>query len=242
LVAGDTASPCWSEILGAGNAFAERGQGDTEEVMDPRTHWQKVYETKKPTEVSWYQPTASLSLSLIRRAASDHATAIIDVGGGASTLVDGLLAAGYSKVTVLDVSRAALTAAAARLAEKAEQVTWLEANVLDVELPGGAVDVWHDRAVFHFLTDIADRQRYVEQVRASVRIGGSAIVATFASDGPTRCSGLDVARYSPQELHRQFGSNFQLVESAREEHRTPAGVVQSFIYCWFRVTNGRTRV
>lgn len=203
--------------------------------MDVRTHWQKVYGAKKPTEVSWYQPTAALSLSLIRRAAPDRATAIIDVGGGASTLVDGLLAAGYSTVTVLDVSSAALAQAAARLAEKAELVTWLEANVLDRELPASAFDVWHDRAVFHFLTDINERQRYVEQVRAAVRIGGSVIVATFASDGPTKCSGLNVTRYSPQELHRQFGSDFQLLESAREEHHTPAGALQPFIYCWFRV-------
>jgi ubiquinone/menaquinone biosynthesis C-methylase UbiE len=204
-------------------------------VTDVRTHWQKIYGTKKPTEVSWYQPTAALSLSLVRRAAHDHAAAIIDVGGGASRLVDGLLAVGYSKVTVLDVSGAALAQAAARLAERAEQVTWLQANVLATELPASSFDVWHDRALFHFLADAADRQRYVEQVRASVRIGGSVIVATFASDGPTKCSGLNVTRYDSEELHRQFGSDFQLLESVREEHRTPAGTIQPFIYCWFRV-------
>lgn len=203
--------------------------------MDVRAHWQKVYGTKTPTELSWYQPTAASSLNLIRRAAPDHAAAIMDVGGGASTLVDGLLAVGYTRVTVLDVSGAALAQAAARLAEKAERVTWLEANVLDANLPASAVDVWHDRAVFHFLTDITERRRYVEQVRASVRIGGAVIVATFASDGPTKCSGLDAARYNPQELHRELGAGFQLIESAREEHHTPAGAIQPFIYCWFRV-------
>jgi SAM-dependent methyltransferase len=207
--------------------------------MDVRTHWQKVYRTKKPTEVSWYQPTAALSLGLIRRAAPDHTAAIIDVGGGASRLVDGLLAAGYKRVTVLDVSDAALAEAAARLVDEVEQVTWLEANILDTQLPASAFDVWHDRAVFHFLTDVTDRQRYVEQVRSSVRIGGSVIVATFAADGPRKCSGMKVARYAPRELQRQFGSDFELLESTREEHHTPTGVIQPFIYCWFRLNTTR---
>ena len=203
--------------------------------MDPRAHWQKVYETRKPTEVSWYQPAARVSLSLIRRVASDRSAAIIDVGGGASTLVDGLLADGYSSVTVLDVSSAALTEASERLGGDAARVTWLEANVLDAALPASAYDVWHDRAVFHFLTEAADRERYVKQVRRSVRPGGYVMVATFASDGPTKCSGLEVARYAPEELHGEFGSDFQLVDSAREEHHTPTGAVQPFIYCLCRV-------
>ena len=209
--------------------------------MDPRTHWQKVYTTKKPTEVSWYQPTAVLSLSMIRRVAPDRSAAIIDVGGGASTLVDGLLADGYNRVTVLDVSGAALAEASARVAKDAARVTWLEANVLDTVLSASAYDVWHDRAVFHFLTDSADRKRYVEQVHASVRLGGYVIVATFALDGPTKCSGLDVARYAPQELHGQFGSDLQLLESAREEHHTPAGSIQPFIYCLCRVGAAQLR-
>ena len=209
--------------------------------MDPRTHWQKVYRTKKPTEVSWYQPTAVLSLGMIRRVAPDRSAAIIDVGGGASTLVDGLLADGYNRVTVLDVSGAALAEASARVAKDAARVTWLEANVLDTVLSASAYDVWHDRAVFHFLTDSADRKRYVEQVHASVRLGGYVIVATFAQDGPTKCSGLDVARYAPQELHGQFGSDLQLLESAREEHHTPAGSIQPFIYCLCRVGAAQLR-
>jgi len=206
--------------------------------MDPRSHWQKVYTTRKPTEVSWYQPAAVLSLSMIRRVAPDHSAAIIDVGGGACTLVDGLLAGGYDRVTVLDVSGAALAEASARLAKDAERVTWLEANVLDTALPAHAYDVWHDRAVFHFLTDAADRQRYVARVRASVRPGGYVIVAAFASDGPAKCSGLEVARYAPQELHGQLGLDFELLDSAREEHRTPAGVIQPFTYCLCRVKPG----
>jgi len=203
--------------------------------MDPRAHWQKVYETKKPTEVSWYQPAARVSSSLIRRVAPDRSAAIIDVGGGASTLVDGLLADGYGSITVLDVSSAALAQASERLGGDAARVTWLEANVLDAALPASAYDVWHDRAVFHFLTEAADRERYVKQVRRSVRPGGYVMVATFASDGPTKCSGLEVARYAPEELHGEFGSDFQLVESAREEHHTPTGAVQPFIYCLCRV-------
>ena len=203
--------------------------------MDPRAHWQKVYETRKPTEVSWYQPAARVSSSLIRRVAPDRSAAIIDVGGGASTLVDGLLADGYGSITVLDVSSAALAQASERLGGDAARVTWLEANVLDAALPASAYDVWHDRAVFHFLTEAADRERYVKQVRRSVRPGGYVMVATFASDGPTKCSGLEVARYAPEELHGEFGSDFQLVESAREEHHTPTGAVQPFIYCLCRV-------
>jgi SAM-dependent methyltransferase len=202
--------------------------------MDPRNHWQKVYRTKKPTEVSWYQSTAALSLRMIRRVAPDRSAAIIDVGGGASTLVDGLVADGYSKVTVLDVSGLALAKASARLGENAARVTWLEADVLDTELPASAFDVWHDRAVFHFLTGIADRQRYVEQVCSAVRLGGYVVIATFASDGPKKCSGLKVARYTPHELHGQFGRDFLLLESAREEHRTPSGAIQPFTYCLFR--------
>ena len=203
--------------------------------MDPRAHWQKVYGTRKPTEVSWYQPSAVVSLSMIRRVAPDHAAAIIDVGGGASTLVDGLLAEGYTNVSVLDVSATALTEASARLGENASRVAWLEANVLETPLPAGAYYVWHDRAVFHFLTDPADRRRYVEQVHAAVRVGGYVMVATFAPDGPAKCSGLEVVRYAPAQLHAQFGADFQLLDSAREEHHTPEGAIQPFVYCLCRV-------
>ena len=203
--------------------------------MDPRAHWQKVYAARKPTEVSWYQPTPVLSLRMIRGVAPDRRAAIIDVGGGASTLVDGLLADGYERITVLDVSSAALAQAAARLAQSSARVTWLEADVLDAALPASAYDVWHDRAVFHFLTEPRDRRRYVEQVHASVRLGGYVMVATFAADGPLKCSGLDVARYDPAGLHAEFGSDFQLLESAREEHHTPAGAIQPFVYCLCRV-------
>ncbi len=205
--------------------------------MDPRSHWQEVFTTRKPTEVSWYQASAALSLGIIRRTAPVRSSSIIDVGGGASTLVDGLLADGYDSVTVLDVSGAALAEAAARLGGDAGRVTWLEANVLEASLPAHAYDLWHDRALFHFLTDASERRRYAEQARAAVRPGGHLVIAAFAADGPTRCSGLDVARYTPRELHAQLGSGFELLESAREEHRTPVGAVQPFTYCLCRVTD-----
>ena len=203
--------------------------------MDRKAHWETVYGTKRPDQVSWYQREATLSLTLIRRAVPDVAARIIDVGGGASTLVDGLLGAGYSHVTVLDVSRAALDQARARLVHAATRVQWIEADVLSAPLPDAAFDLWHDRAVFHFLTEEKDRGTYVAQMRRALRPRGHAVVATFADDGPTRCSGLPVARYSVDALHAEFGSAFQLVDSTREEHITPAGGTQSFVYCLLRL-------
>jgi SAM-dependent methyltransferase len=206
--------------------------------MKTRSHWQGVYATRNVTEVSWYQATAAASLAIIRRAVPDRSAALIDAGGGASTLVDGLLAEGYDRVTVLDVSDAALAAARARLGGDAERVRWLEADVLEASLPRSGYDLWHDRAVFHFLTEAADRLRYVDQVRSAVRPGGHVVIATFAADGPTRCSGLEVRRYAPEELQAELGSGFHPLHSAREEHRTPAGAVQAFLYCLFRLEAG----
>lgn len=202
--------------------------------MDLRAHWEDVYRKNEPQAVSWYQAEARLSLDLIRRAAPAADSRILDVGGGASTLVDGLVAAGYANVAVLDLCAAALEHARWRLGECATRVRWLEADILTVELPQQSVDVWHDRAVFHFLGDAHDRQRYVEQVRHAVRPGGHVLVATFAEDGPTRCSGLDVTRYTPDALHHEFGEDFRLLESAREVHVTPRGTPQAFTYCLCR--------
>ncbi len=200
-------------------------------TMDLKTHWETIYRTKQPHEVSWFQREAMISLALIRRAAPEVTAKIIDVGGGASTLVDGLVAAGYRGVTVLDLSPSALETSRRRLGAAAHDVTWLEADALSVDIPPGQFDVWHDRAVFHFLTSAADRSRYVEQVGIAVKRGGYVLVATFADDGPTRCSGLPVARYSPDALHHEFGSAFRLVESVRQEHVTPSGTKQAFVYC-----------
>jgi SAM-dependent methyltransferase len=203
--------------------------------MDPKAHWDNVYRSKPATSVSWFQAEPALSLDLIKRVAPDEHTPIIDVGGGASTLVDGLLAAGYRDVTVLDLAGAALDVSRRRLGAAAGEVRWLEANALTAELPRAHYGVWHDRAVFHFLTDPSDRARYVEQAHHATRPGGYVIVASFATDGPEQCSGLDVMRYSADSMHAEFGDDFTLVGSTPEEHRTPSGTVQRFVYCLCRV-------
>ena len=206
--------------------------------MNGRGHWEGIYRRKEPTELSWYQPEAALSVSLIRRTTPAVDAPIIDVGGGASTLVDGLLDAGYRSVTVLDIAPSALALARERLGARAGLADWVAADILDAPLALGSIAVWHDRAVFHFLTDPADRARYVDQVRRSVRPGGHVIVASFAIDGPTRCSGLEVVRYTPDTMHAEFGTGFQLLDSVREEHHTPTGSTQAFLYCLCRRERG----
>jgi SAM-dependent methyltransferase len=201
-----------------------------------RDHWEHIYRSTSVSDVSWYQITPAISLDLIRRVAPERDAPIIDVGGGASTLVDGLLDDGYRSVTVLDLAGAALEIARRRLGERAARVTWIESDVLTAPLSGQGYAVWHDRAVFHFLTDPRDRERYVAKAYDAVRPNGHVIVASFAPDGPTRCSGLDVVRYSPETMHAQFGPAFRLLESVGEEHRTPSGATQAFVYCLCRVT------
>ena len=203
--------------------------------MNGKSHWDRVYRNTSPELVSWYQREATLSLDLIMQAVPDHSSAIVDVGGGASTLVDGLREAGYRRLTVLDLSGVALAAVRTRLGAAAAQVTWLEADVLTAPFAPHVFDLWHDRAVFHFLTDPSDRQRYVAQLRHAVRPGGFVLIATFAPDAPPRCSGLDVMRYSPEALEAELGPGFSLRSSRREEHHTPGGRIQAFIYCLFRI-------
>lgn len=205
------------------------------EAMTDKTHWEKVYASNDPTRVSWYQPEASASLHLIEAIATDKSSSIIDVGGGASTLVDGLLDAGYGDLTVLDIAPTALSIAQHRLGENASRIKWINSDVLSADLPGAAYKVWHDRAVFHFLTDADDRMRYVSQARHAIQPGGYAIVASFAPEGPERCSGLEVVRYSPESMHAQFGNDFTLIDSFEEEHHTPAGHAQAFVYCLCRL-------
>jgi 2-polyprenyl-3-methyl-5-hydroxy-6-metoxy-1,4-benzoquinol methylase len=201
--------------------------------MNSKSHWESVYGTRGTTSLSWYQPHPRRSLDLIDRTAVAKTARILDVGGGDSLLVDELVSSGYTDITVVDLSIAALDRARARLGRTASaRVTWLEGDILDVHMPGEPFDVWHDRAVFHFLTSAKERGSYIERVERSVRPGGHVIVATFAEDGPTRCSGLPVVRYSATELHGTFGSDFQLLASEREVHRTPTGAEQSFTYCW----------
>lgn len=212
---------------------AQRNQA--KQIAGPREHWEEVYRAKAVSEVSWYQPEAKVSLELVQRVAPNRESRIIDVGGGASTLVDGLLELGYVAVTVLDLAGASLAVAQHRLGKRAEAVTWIESDVLTAPLRQGEYDIWHDRAVFHFLTKAKDRKRYVERTLEAVRPGGHAILATFALDGPPRCSGLDVVRYSPQTMQTELGDAFTLLDSVREEHRTPSGATQAFVYCVFRV-------
>lgn len=203
--------------------------------MSEKQHWERVYETRPADAVSWFQPSAERSRALIQRVAPDLDAPIIDVGGGASVLVDELLGLGYRNLTVLDLAASALDIARARLGEASSGVHWIEGDVRTVALPEAAYAVWHDRAVFHFLTDVADRERYVAQVQRAVRPGGYVIVATFAEDGPTKCSGLPVARYSAESLHHEFGGSFELVASEHERHETPMGTQQAFIYCLCRM-------
>ena len=208
--------------------------------MNRKAHWDRIYRSTSPELVSWYQREPTLSLDLIRQALPDRSSAIIDVGGGASTLVDGLLTAGYQRLTVLDLSGAALAAAQNRLGEAAATVTWLEADVLTTPFGPAGFDLWHDRAVFHFLTDPSDRRRYVAQLRHAVRPDRFVLIATFAPDAPPRCSGLEVARYSPEVLQSELGSGFRLESSQHEEHRTPGGRMQAFSYCLFRTAKPPT--
>ena len=202
--------------------------------MENKTHWEQIYHIKEATQVSWYQLHPSLSLKYIQNTGISKSGHIIDVGGGASTLVDHLLDDGFQQVTVLDISAAALEVVQQRLGQRAGSVTWLEADITQTTLPHHEYDIWHDRAVFHFLTEPQGRQRYVDTVREAVRPGGHVIVATFASDGPERCSGLEVVRYDPQSLHSEFGADFELLDSTHEEHHTPFGTEQKFIYCYCR--------
>lgn len=200
---------------------------------DPaKSHWERVYREKPADSVSWFQPHAQQSLALIRGIAAGQAARVIDVGGGASTLVDDLLDAPEDfSVAVLDISAAALDVARRRLQQRAAAVRWLEGDITQIDLPEQAWDIWHDRAVFHFLTEPAQREAYVAQVRRAVRPGGHVIVAAFAPDGPTHCSGLPVMRYAPDALHAQFGGAFELLEHLSESHLTPSGAVQQFVYC-----------
>jgi len=202
--------------------------------MDAKAHWEQVYATKAPTQMSWHQEHLSLSLQLIQRTGISRTGHLIDVGGGTSTLVDDLLAAGFQSITVLDISTTALQLARERLGARASIVNWMEANITQAAFPDHIFDVWHDRAVFHFLTDPMDRQRYIDRVRDAVRPGGHVIVASFAPDGPRRCSGLDVMRYSPDSLHHEFGQGFDLIDSTSEIHLTPVGTQQKFMYCFCR--------
>jgi 2-polyprenyl-3-methyl-5-hydroxy-6-metoxy-1,4-benzoquinol methylase len=202
--------------------------------VNAQRHWEHIYATKGPDQVSWFSPHLNASLELIDRTSVSTNAAIIDVGGGESTLVDDLLAQGYRNLTVLDISQTAIDACKKRLGNDAGRVHWLTADITKVELGRSQFDVWHDRAVFHFLTTPSDRVAYVRQVTRSVKPGGHVVVATFGPQGPTRCSDLEVVRYDEDSLHNEFGAHFRMVESSKSMHRTPFGTAQQFLYCYCR--------
>jgi SAM-dependent methyltransferase len=203
--------------------------------MTAKAHWEDVYRSKAVDEVSWYRPHLDVSLGLIEDAAPDRGSTIIDVGGGEATLVDDLVARGYGDVTVLDISQAAIDVARARLGPAAAPVRWITGDITDVALEPARYDLWHDRAVFHFLTEAKDRAAYVRQVARAVKPGGHVIVATFGPEGPEKCSGMDVVRYDAGSLHGEFGAKFRLLDSVTELHETPWGTPQQFMYCFCRV-------
>jgi SAM-dependent methyltransferase len=201
-------------------------------MTDRKAHWEQVYANKSPLEVSWYQKEPVLSLRLIRETGVPKDGAIIDVGGGASVLVDYLLDQGYSRVAVLDLSGAALSEARRRLGKRAESVEWYEADVTEF-VPPQSYDLWHDRAVFHFLTEPDDRRRYVGVLKRALSSTGQVIIGAFGIGGPSRCSGLDIVQYDAATLCAALGPDFQLVAQADELHVTPAGKEQKF--SWFRL-------
>jgi ubiquinone/menaquinone biosynthesis C-methylase UbiE len=202
--------------------------------MGQKQHWEHVYTSKAADNVSWFQKHADQSLALIQSTGLSESAAVIDVGGGASVLVDDLLAAGFKDLTVLDISPAALEVAKQRLGNDANSIHWMVGDITEIVLPENRFDIWHDRAVFHFLTEPAARQAYVEQVMRAVRPNGHVIIATFAEDGPEKCSGLPVMRYCPETLHAEFGKAFHLVKHSQEVHHTPFGTEQQFVYCYCR--------
>ena len=201
-------------------------------AADRQAHWQDVYTTKGENEVSWFQERPSISLQFIESAGGGLDAAIVDIGGGASRLVDALLEAGYCNLTVLDLSEAALAASQKRIGPRAASVKWLTADVTTWQ-PSEQYDVWHDRAAFHFLTEEKDRQAYISRLKAALRNGGQAIIGTFAMNGPERCSGLPVMRYDAASLATLLGPDFRLLANRVEEHRTPWAASQIFQFSRF---------
>ena len=203
--------------------------------MDNKEYWEKVYDTKAPDAVSWYAPHLETSLNLIHQATSNKDSAIIDIGGGEATLVDDLIVRGYRDISVLDISQKAIDVARSRIGKPADKVRWYCTDITKATLPQNYFDVWHDRAVFHFLTQEDDRKKYVDQVMRTVKHGGYVIMSTFGPEGPEKCSGLDVVRYDPEHLHGQFGKSFKMINSSTELHKTPMGTTQQFLYCFCRM-------
>ncbi|MBN8602597.1 MAG: class I SAM-dependent methyltransferase [Planctomycetes bacterium] len=201
--------------------------------MNRTTHWENVYQTKCSTEVSWYEPDPKQSLDLILLAVGEKRGQVIDVGGGQSFLVDRLLDSGFNQVAVLDISSTAVDATKARLGERASQVKWMIADITEAESLG-EFDIWHDRAVFHFITDARDRKRYLDLLMRTLPIGGYFIVGTFAVGGPEKCSGLRIQQYDEKSMANILGQSFGTVKCGHYEHTTPAGKPQLFFFGVYR--------
>lgn len=206
--------------------------------MPDKDHWDSVYRDRAGDDLSWYQARAEQSLALINKCGLDREAPLIDIGGGTSSLAAELLQQGYRDVSVLDISPVALANARAGLGCDAARVHWIEADVTKAHLPAARFALWHDRAVFHFLTAQSDRSAYVDTLRAALRPGGDVIIATFAEDGPDHCSGLPVERYDAAKLQAEFAGACELVQSEKVLHRTPTGALQAFRYCHFRRRDG----
>ncbi len=202
-------------------------------TFDRKQHWETIYQTKPLTDVSWYQPTPETSLQFVRELAIPKDAKIIDIGGGDSFLVDHLLALGYSDVTVLDISEAAIARAKQRLGVGAEKVTWIVADASTFQ-PTETYDLWHDRAAFHFLTDPLEIEQYVKTATENIRINGSLVIGTFSTDGPLKCSGIPIQQYTPDLLQEQFSEGFECIQCFTQDHPTPFDTLQNFVFCRFR--------
>jgi SAM-dependent methyltransferase len=207
--------------------------------MSEKDHWEQVYSTKSTEKLGWYEPHLQTSLSWIKGLNLAVDAPIIDIGGGASTLIDDLLNAGYRCITVLDISEEALSSAKARLGKKAGLVTWLDGDITSVDLPIHSYELWHDRGVFHFFTLLEQQRKYRDNLLKALRPGGQLIIGTFAPEAPPKCSGLPVQRYSPEQLQNTLGTEFELRRHHKELHITPSGIEQMYLYCHFhRATIG----
>ena len=217
-----------------GDAYAFCREGSL--TMDARLHWEQVYATKGREQVSWFRPHLERSVELIERAAPDRLASIVDVGAGQSTLVDDLLGLGYENITVMEISKRALDALKKRAGQQGAAIRWICGDVTEAVLADRSFDLWHDRAVFHFLTEAGQRRDYVERVKRALKPGGSLIMSTFGPSGPERCSGLATKRYDVAALGNEFGDRFRLMESSLDLHETPSGTVQQFLSCWYRMS------
>lgn len=202
--------------------------------MNRKSHWEHVYASKSSERLGWYKPRLQTSLNWIGELDLDPGAPIIDVGGGASTLVDHLLDAGYRSITVVDISENALSLARERLGKRADAVTWLADDITAIDLPDAGYELWHDRAVFHFLTEPGQQAAYRQKLLDALRPGGHLVIGAFAPEAPPKCSGLPVQRYSRETLAEMLGADFELERCTKEKHVTPGGVEQMYLYCQFR--------